>query len=161
MNLLLPKSLDAQIAKVKRDCYSTTWLSQPDETESVIQPFPTNGDRFAAGEVTKRTTPGAIPAHGFLCQLVAAGFHHKNAAQLGRLGDLVGRERILVFHGTGDNMITFMHGEMLLRELGGEEAGVTKSFHEGMGHVGPFEIRKVFKKIIEARIQKTESMAKV
>lgn len=159
INMLIPKPLDAQIAKVKADCYSATWLAQPDETEFVVQPFPTNGDRFAAGEIVKRTTPGLISKQGFLCQLAAAGFHHKNAAQLERLGDEVGRERILVFHGTGDRMIGFVHAEMLLRELGGEERGVTKSFHEGMGHVGPFEKRQEFRRLIEERIEKTEAMA--
>lgn len=156
---MVPKNLDAQITKVKADCYSSEWLAKPDETEAVVQSFPTNGDRFAAGEVSKRTTPGVMTPRGFLCQLAAAGFHHKSAAQLKQLGDSVGRERILVFHGTGDNMINFVHAEMLLRELGGEEAGVTKSFHEGMGHVGPFEIRKEFGKIIEQRVLKTEGMA--
>lgn len=157
---MIPKSLDDQIAKVKADCYSPEWLAKPDETEAVVQCFPTNGDRFAAGEVSKRTTPGVMTKSGFLCQLAAAGFHHKSAAQLKQLGDSIGRERILVFHGTGDNMINFVHAEMLLRELGGEESGVTKSFHQGMGHVGPFEIRNEFKRIIEERIRRTESMAK-
>ena len=70
------------------------------------------------------------------------------------------RERILVLHGTADQMINFIHAEMLLRELGGEEGGVTKSFHEGLGHVAPFELRKEFKKIIEERVEKTEALAK-
>ena len=55
-------------------------------------------------------------------------------------------------------MIDFVHAEMLLRELGGEEQGVTKSFHEGLGHVGPVEIRKEFNALILDRIEKTESM---
>jgi fermentation-respiration switch protein FrsA (DUF1100 family) len=63
-----------------------------------------------------------------------------------------------VFHGTRDHMIDFVHAEMLLRELGGEQEGVTKSFHEGLGHVGPVEIRKEFKGLIQDRIEKTESM---
>lgn len=160
INLMMPKAIDDQIAKVKADCYSSEWLSRPDETESVVQPFPTNGDRFAAGEIYKRTTPGVFDKKGFLCQLYAAGFHHKSAAQLKKLGDVVGRERILVLHGTADQMINFIHGEMLLRELGGEESGVTKSFHEGLGHVAPFELRKEFGKLIEERVEKTEGMAK-
>jgi len=55
-------------------------------------------------------------------------------------------------------MINFIHAEILLRELGGEESGVTKSFHEGLGHVAPFELRQEFKRIIAERIAKTESM---
>ena len=32
INLLIPKSLDSQIAKVKADCYSSTWLAAPDDS---------------------------------------------------------------------------------------------------------------------------------
>jgi hypothetical protein len=158
INLMIPKAIDLQIAHVKADCYSAEWLARPDETEPTVQSFPTNGDRFAAAELNKRSSPGAFTRQGFLCQLAAAGFHHKSAAQLKQLGDAVGRERILVFHGTADHMIDFVHAEMLLRELGGEEQGVTKSFHEGLGHVGPVEIRKEFNALILDRIEKTESM---
>ena len=159
VNMLWPKPLDAQIAKVKTDCYSSEWLAQPDESEFEVQPFPTNADRFGAGEIKKRLSPDAFPRTGFICQLHAAGFHHKSAKELKQLGDLVGRERILVLHGRLDNMIQFTpHAEMLLRELGGEEGGVTSSFHTGIGHVMPVERRKDFKDIIVARIDKTESM---
>jgi hypothetical protein len=158
INLMIPKAIDVQIAHVKADCYSPEWLAAPDDTEPIVKSFPTNGDRFAAAEVTKRSSPDVFTRQGFLCQLAAAGFHHKSAAQLKQLGDTVGRERILVFHGTGDHMVDFIHGEMLLKELGGEERGVTKSFHEGLGHVGPVEIRKQFNELIRDRIEKTESM---
>ncbi|TKA61158.1 hypothetical protein B0A55_11568 [Friedmanniomyces simplex] len=160
INLMWPKGLGDQISKVKADCYSAQWLKKPDETESVVKPFPTNGDRFAAGELTKRLTPGAFTTQEFLCQLYAAGFHHKSAAQLKNLAGAVGRERIMVLHGTEDHMIDFVHGKMLLAELGGAESGVTKSFHDGMGHVAPFEIRQKFKTIIAERIEKTERMGK-
>lgn len=45
INLVIPKSLNVQISKVKADCYSAEWLKKPDETEYVVEPFPTNGDR--------------------------------------------------------------------------------------------------------------------
>jgi hypothetical protein len=57
-------------------------------------------------------------------------------------------------------MINFIHAEMLLKELGGEESGVTKSFHQDVGHLAPYEIRKEFNKIIAERIESTEAMAK-
>lgn len=47
---------------------------------------------------------------------------------------------------------------MLLEELGGEESGVTKSFHEGLGHIGPIEKRKEFHDLIAQRIQTTEAL---
>jgi predicted esterase len=80
--------------------------------------------------------------------------------QIKQLGDAIGRERILVLHGQSDAMINFIHAEMLLRELGGEESGVTKSFHKDVGHLAPYEIRKEFNKIIAERIESTEPMAK-
>lgn len=57
-------------------------------------------------------------------------------------------------------MINFVHAKMLLEELGGEESGVTKSFHEGLGHIGPMEMRKQFHDIIAERIEKTEALGK-
>lgn len=195
--LMMPKTPDNQIAKVKADCYSAEWLTKPDELEYVVEPFPTNGDRFAAQELRKRTTPGLFTTTGFICQLYAAGFHHKSAKQLKQIGDKVGRNRILVFHGTDDNskfapvslfmlqrhvqaafllalqldleemstdhsflVVNFVHGKMLLEELGGEESGITKSFHEGLGHIGPMEMRKQFHDIIAGRIQTTEVLGR-
>ncbi|KAK3713019.1 hypothetical protein LTR37_008704 [Vermiconidia calcicola] len=160
INLMWPKPLDEQIAKVKADCYSAEWLAKPDETEYTVQPFPTNGDRFAAGEISKRTSPGVFTRQGFICQLYAAGFHHKSPEQIKKLGDVVGRERIMVLHGTRDRMIDFIHAEMLFKDFGGEQSGVVKSFHEGIGHVAPFEIRKEFRDIIADRVEKTEGLSK-
>lgn len=158
INLMVPKSLDVQIARVKHDCYSPEWIAKPDESEYVVQPFPTNGDRFAAGDISKRLSPGVFTRQGFLCQLCAAGFHHKSAEQIKRMGDLVGRERILLFHGTIDNMIDFIHGEMLLEELGGDNSGITKVFRKGMGHVAPIEMRKEFNQLIADNIKKGEKL---
>ncbi|KXT06086.1 hypothetical protein AC578_1426 [Pseudocercospora eumusae] len=158
INLMLPKSLDNQLAKVKGDCYSVEWLSRPDETEYIVEPFPTNGDRFAAGELSKRLAPDMFTPTGFICQLYAAGFHHKSAKQIKTMGDKIGRSRILVLHGTADKMIPFVHGEMMIAELGGKDSGIATSLHEGLGHVAPFELRKEFKKIIAGRIQETEAL---
>lgn len=127
--------------------------------EYVVKPFPTNGDRFAAAEITKRKDPECFTRTGFMAQAIAAGWHHKTAEQLKELGDKVGRERILVIHGTKDRMVTFPHGEVLLRELGGEEQGVTRSFWEGLGHVIPLEKRKEFNQLVESLIEKTRAMS--
>lgn len=104
INLMIPKPIDIQIARMKAELYSLEWLAKPDETECTIESFPTNGDRAAAGEVSKRMSPELFTRNGFLCQLAAAGFHHKSAEQIKQLGETVGRERILVFHGTQDHM---------------------------------------------------------
>ncbi|KAI7296923.1 hypothetical protein KC352_g72 [Hortaea werneckii] len=116
INLMVPKSIDAQIAKTRR--HRICQRAFPNERRPLC---------------SWRTLEA--PKSRYLSQL----------------GDLVGRERIMVLHGTGDHMIDFVHAQMLLKELGGEEVGVTKSFHEGIGHVAPFEIRNEFKRIIAER----------
>lgn len=143
---------------MKRNLYTAEWLDRPDETEYEIQPFPTNGDRFAASEVIKRSQPEYFGKKGFISQAIAAGWHHKSPEQLQEIADKVGRQRILVLHGKHDRMITFPHGEMLLRELGGEEGGVTKAFYEDQGHVVPIEKRKEFHALIEGMVEKVKGL---
>lgn len=148
----VPKSLDKQIAEVKtRVSYS--WLSQPDQDGD----YPTNGDRFAAQELTKRQDTDGFTRKGFICQALAAGWHKKSPEQLKEIAEKIGRERILVAHGTTDNLITVPHGEILAKELG-ENMGVTKRIFEGRGHYLPIEERAEFRKLIEGIVEKTEAM---
>ncbi|PNS20052.1 Protein STB3 [Sphaceloma murrayae] len=156
VNLFLPKSLDEQIRQTKGNMYTQDWLEGEDETESIVQRFPTNGDRFAAGEVKKRGDAERFSRVGFICQAVAAGWHYKSKEQLEDLAERVGRERIAVVHGTEDRMLVFHHAEMLLDELGGESSGISKFFFEGQGHVIPIEKRKEFKEIIVGMCEKGE-----
>ncbi|KAK0713980.1 Alpha/Beta hydrolase protein [Lasiosphaeria miniovina] len=92
--------------------------------------FDSNAERFVAQELTKRQDRARFGRKGFLLQLIAAGWHHKSADQLREIGDRVGRERILVMHGTEDRMITVPHGRKLIAQL---EPG-TALLVEGMGH---------------------------
>lgn len=149
----IPKSLDAQVAEVKTRV-SESWLLAPDEDGN----FPTNGDRFAAQELTKRRDPTTFARKGFLCQILAVGWHKKSAEQLQQIADQVGRERIQVVHGTVDNLITCPHMAVLLAGLGGEERGVTKVVFEGRGHYLPLEERHEFKKVIESMVDKAEQL---
>ena len=156
INLFIPRSLDDQLAHVKRNLYTAEYLSQPDNTEYTVEPFPTNGDRFGASEVLKRLQPQYFNRKGFMSQAVAAGWHHKSEAQLKELADKVGRQRIMVVHGRHDRMLTFPHGEVLLKDLGGEEGGVTKVFFDDQGHVIPIEQRKTFNALVEKLIEKVK-----
>ncbi|KAK8221584.1 Alpha/Beta hydrolase protein [Phyllosticta capitalensis] len=167
-NMLMPRSLDGQIAYVKRNLYTDAWLAAPDLTEPVVQSFPTNGDRFAAGEIKKRTDPAHFNVVGFTAQMVACGWHHKSAAQLWELAERVGHDRILVLHGTEDRMIPFEHFGVLVDGLEGVPEDKSKSDDkeahrkkrvearvlEGQGHVLPIEMRKEFNAWIEANIEK-------
>ncbi|MCJ1244200.1 hypothetical protein MMC30_001398 [Trapelia coarctata] len=154
INLFIPKPIDVQLAEVKVRLFSDSWLALPD----VDGAFPTNGDRFAAQEVKKRQDTEAFTRKGFICQAIAAGWHHKSPAQLKEIGDKVGRERIQVMHGTTDNMITVPHAEVLVRELGGEGSGVKRIIYEGRGHVLIMEERREFAKLIEDIVAKTEAL---
>ena len=159
INLFIPRSLDEQVARAKLNLYPETWLNLPDqEPEPVVKPFPTNGDRFAAGEIRKRMSPGVFTRTGFIAQAIAAGWHHKSPAQLKELGNKVGRDRIMVVHGTEDRMITFPHGEVVLKDLGGEESGVTKAFYKGKGHHLPAEERWDFDRRVEEMVEKTSNL---
>ena len=159
---------------MKQNLYTSTWLSSPDTLEPVKQPFPTNGDRFAANEVWKRTHPEFFGKAGFMLQLVAAGWHSKSPAQLAQLARAVGRRRIMVVHGTADRMITFPHAVVLWRGLekgegrtGKEnwlgiedeedtwaEGEVEKRFVRGQGHVLPAEMREEFHAWVEALVER-------
>lgn len=111
-----------------------------------------------AVELTKRTDPGVYPKPSFILQAIAAGWHYKTPAQLKEIAALVGPSRIMVMHGTRDRMVSFPHGEELLEWLGGEEAGITKVFMEGQGHVIPIEKRKEFKVHIENMVERTRKI---
>ena len=139
---------------MKTRLFSDDWLAAPDADGN----FPTNGDRFAAQEVKKRQDTQGFTRTGFICQAIAAGWHHKSRAQLKEIGDKIGRERIQVIHGTLDNMITVPHGEILFQDLGGEGSGVKKVIFEGKGHVIPMEERKKFAELLEELVAKTEAL---
>lgn len=153
INILIPKSIDKQIAEIKTRV-SSTWLAEPDSDGE----FPTNGDRFAAQELKKRMDIKGFTRTGFILQAIAAAYHKKTPKQLQELAERVGRERIQVMHGTADNLITFPHAEILVQNLGGEEAGITKHIFEGKGHYLLLEERKEFKRLMEGMIEKTEAL---
>ncbi|KAF2680385.1 alpha/beta hydrolase-like protein [Lentithecium fluviatile CBS 122367] len=178
INLFLPKPIDRQIAAVKHNLYTEAWLSGPDTLEHVSTPFPTNGDRFAANELWKRTHPDYFQKAGFILQAIAAGWHYKSPADLLKLSTAVGKRRIMVVHGTRDRMITFPHGVVLWRGLergegktGRErwlgmeeepdvwvEGEVEKRFVRELGHVIPIEMREEFRAWVEGLVGRGEEL---
>ena len=105
--------------------------------------------------MAKRRNVVGYTRRGFILQAIAANWHHKSAEQLQRLGDEVGRNRILVIHGSVDRMITPPHGELLVKELGGEAKGVTQHIVEGRGHGLPMEWRRGLTKLVADFVEKT------
>ena len=63
-------------------------------------------------------------------------------------------------HGTLDKMITVPHGEILCKELGGEERGVTRIIVQGKGHGLPMEWRREFTKLIGGFVEKTQKLGR-
>lgn len=147
ITLLLPKSLDRTVSYTATKIFPESWLAAPDDAilpdETVpycrkplggrgwpYGRFGSNYARFAAQEIAKQRDRHGFAKHGFLLQMVAAGWHHKSAAQLRELGDKVGRDRILVLHGTEDNIISVPHGRKLIEYLRPGKGLVV----DGMGH---------------------------
>ncbi|KAI8941240.1 hypothetical protein NX059_002473 [Plenodomus lindquistii] len=172
--LFLPKSLDAKISGVKYNLYTQAWLDAPDTVPCVKEPFPTNGDRFAANELWKSQHPEFVEKVPFMLQVVAAGWHHKSPEQLTQIANSVGKKRIMVVHGTADRMLTFPLGVVLWRGLEKgegktgkedwlgieeekdvwEEGEIEKHFIKGGGHVLPAEMRTEFNGWLEGLIER-------
>jgi len=164
LQLFVPKSLDKSLIDASATMFPSYWLDLPDNakpptssspdvdfpTDGEYSKFATNYERWAAQELTKKTDPTQFGKKGFMLQAVAAGWHHKSAEQLKKMGDEVGRERIAVVHGDMDKMITLWHGEKLMEMLEPEVAIVK----ERVGHVFFMEETEWHDKIIEERFER-------
>lgn len=116
--------------------------------------FATNGERFVAQEMTKRLDKERFTAKGFVLQLIAAGWHHKSETQLAEMAEAVGRERILVMHGTEDRMISPPHGKTVIEHV---RPGVGLIV-EGMGHAPLVERTAWFNELMEERFELGERL---
>ena len=151
----LPKDVDRQLEETAQRLLSPAWLEQPDAEGH----FPTNGDRFAAQELTKRQDAERFTRMGFILQAIAAGWHHKSAQELEVLGDKIGRRRIQVIHGKLDQQITYPHGQLLAQFLGGEEQGITFISVDDKAHALHIEWRRNLTKAVATLIEKVEAMS--
>ncbi|KAK3305655.1 Alpha/Beta hydrolase protein [Chaetomium strumarium] len=165
VQLLLPKSVDRSVRDTARQLFARAWLDAPDDvhlpdpatTPKCLPPagegagekylrFETNAQRFVAQEMHKRLDPlRRFGLKGFLLQLIAAGWHHKSPEQLREMADRVGRERILVMHGTEDGMISVPHGRKLIEYIQPARGFI----EEGMGHAPLVERYEWFNRTIE------------
>lgn len=109
-----------------------------------------------------------------MLQAIAAGWHYKSPEQLQHMAKSIGKNRIMVVHGTQDRMLTFPLGVVLWRGLekgegktGREnwlgveeeedvwqEGEVEKHFVKGLGHVLPVEMRREFQAWLEGLIER-------
>ncbi|KAK0749728.1 Alpha/Beta hydrolase protein [Schizothecium vesticola] len=175
VSMLMPKSIDRAVRDTGLSLFPSAFLAAPDEahlpdpdaTPSCLPPgggggeegakylaFPTNAHRFVAQEMHKRMDPARFGVKGFLLQLVAAGWHSKTPEQLAGMADAVGRERIMVMHGTEDRMISVPHGRKMVEYVKPGRALII----EGMGH-GPLMERTVwFNGVIEEMVAVGEKL---
>jgi pimeloyl-ACP methyl ester carboxylesterase len=159
INMFIPRDIDVQLDEIAHRLFADEWLAQEDtENEDPAKNFPTNRDRFAAGELQKRMDKAGFTRKGFTLQAIAAGWHFKSAEAVKRIGDVVGRERICVVHGTQDRMIDFHHFTMLKDQLGGEDGGAQFKVWDNKGHVLVWEVEDEFNAFLEARFEKCESI---
>lgn len=172
VNMFIPKSLDRTISDAAQSLFPDSWLEQRDATRlpTASTPgcrppklpathygeFDTNFERFAAQELSKRLDSEQFQRTGFVLQAIAAGWHHKSPMQLKEMADSVGRERILVMHGTEDKMISVPHGRKLVDMIRPGRVEIV----EGSGHVLMLERSEWHNGVIEQMVEKTEAMAK-
>ena len=166
VGFLLPKSAEQGIIDTARKIFVDEWLVAPDAedppspdttymcsksdgADGKYAMFTSNFERFQAQELTKRRHPGYFTKQGFLCQLVAAQWHHKSAEQLSKMADRIGRDRIMVMHGTRDKMITIRNGEKLIEMI---QPG-TALVEDGMGHAPVMERAKWFNGMLEGKLE--------
>lgn len=168
IQMFLPKPLEQATRNTARSMFSDEWLDAPDDRHLPVPGIPgvripeggyslfaSNYDAFAAFEVNKKRDPSdAFTKKGFVAQAIAAGWHFKSDEQLKEIADKVGRERIMVLHGTGDQMLTFPHGEVLKRGL----EPVRWWVREGKGHVLLMEDEDWFHEVVEQHVRETEKL---
>ncbi|XXH02961.1 hypothetical protein Hte_009351 [Hypoxylon texense] len=168
ITMLLPKSPDRSIQYAAGAIFPPAYLTEPDSAvvpdETIprcripaggYRKFRNNYERFAAQEITKQQDKEAFTKKGFLLQLVAAGWHHKSPTQLKELGDKIGRERILVLHGTADKMISTPHGRKLIEYLHPGQGLIV----EGLGHAPINERTEWFNDLLESRCSLGEKLS--
>lgn len=159
--MLVPKSEERGIADTSKQIFMHDWLVAPDaehlpSVEETPKCGPAGGDgqyrlfdnnfqRFQAQELAKRRDKGSFTLKGFLLQLIASGWHCKSPEQLREMADKIGREHIMVMHGTGDRMIPVENGRRLV-ELVQPGMGLIV---DGMGHAPVMERAKWFNELLE------------
>lgn len=170
-SMLVPKSVERSVRDTALQIFNYGWLTQPDDSplpnpsttpkcsppqtpHSEYLRFENNCQRFIAQEMHKRLDKSRFGLKGFLLQLIAAGWHHKSPQQLKEMADRLGRDRILVLHGTDDNMISVPHGRKLIEYL---KPGVGL-IEEGLGHAPIAERTAWLNKLLEEQFRVGEEL---
>jgi len=162
LNMVVPKSLKDDIRHTAKIAYTLEWLAAEDDVdlpsqvpESAVSPrFANNYERFVAMEVAKREVPGSFSLSSFVMHVIAAGTHAKSPEQLQKMGDRVGRDRIMIVHGVEDKAMPVALGRKLIDSVQPGEALIV----EGLGHAPIHERPKWFNELLAARFEHGESL---
>lgn len=128
---------------------ATPRCAPPPDGAAAYRRFDSNFQRFQAEELAKRRDGRSFTLRGYLCQMVAAHGHRKSDEQLRAMADAVGRERILVMHGSDDAVIAVKNGRRLVDAIEPADGLVV----EGMGHAPVIERAQWFNKLLEDRLE--------
>ena len=167
LSLLIPKTAEQLAIDTASKIFAPEWLHAPDsddppspKTTPKLGPAPgtedgaylrfeSNFQRFQAQDLAVRALTGYITIHGIILQVIAAGWHKKSPEQLRAMADKLGRERIMVLHGTSDNMITLPNGLTLIEILEPGTAEIT----EGLGHAPVMERSQWFNDLLDEKLK--------
>ncbi|KAI1174435.1 Alpha/Beta hydrolase protein [Nemania sp. FL0916] len=173
--LLMPKSLDRTIAYTASNIFPESWLSAPDDAvlpDPTIprcsppapspSPFPSNTSSSPTSpSPSTNNTNGIWPYKHFpnnFTRFAAQEIHKQRivpSAQLQTIADNVGRERILVLHGTEDRVISPPHGRKLIGFMRPGWGVVV----EGMGHAPVVERTQWFNELLAERCALGEQLS--
>ncbi|KJZ77067.1 hypothetical protein HIM_03388 [Hirsutella minnesotensis 3608] len=166
MSVLSPGSEETQIANMIHLLFPDDWLAKldtdgdpsPSTTSRFKLPpemggkpayFESNWQRYQAWEMSKRRRKGLMPLSGELCQAVAVVTHRMSDRELRAMADAVGRERILVVHGTEDRLLSVEHGHHFIDVIQPAQGIII----EGMGHACIMERSMFINKTLEESIE--------
>ncbi|KAL0933242.1 alpha/beta hydrolase (glycylpeptide N-tetradecanoyltransferase) [Colletotrichum truncatum] len=155
--MFLPTGVDSELDHKARRIFSKSFLEAPDNGS--LDPnnrFPNNHDRFVAEDLAEREeSDGLVRRKGIVLQAIAAGWHHRSSEELGKIGDLVGRSRIMVMHGTHDETIAFSHVDFFKVGFGD---GPEYHVFEECGHIPMWERETEFNTRVAEFIYKSANL---
>lgn len=148
----IPRGEAHSLEQFKKTLFGPDWVRENDE-EGL---FPTNGDRVTAQSYL---ASGPNNTKGALLQVPGAYKHYFPPEKLAKIAAEVGHKRILVLHGSHDQMLLLEHGYKLHNGLGGDDKGVSLIVLPKTGHMTIVEQRQALKNAIVSLIERSEGVA--
>lgn len=148
---------------MKATFISAEYANAPDareETNEGLPLFDTRGDRYTAEMTHMHQSPEAYTHSAWFRQALAVPGWQMTADDLKQLGDSVGRNRIMVIHGSDDKALAPVHADELVKGLGGAgEGGVKLVMLDGCGHIPPLERQSEFAQLIADFVNETRALS--